>query len=223
MSVGVVDLDNTKLSRTITRWADATENITITGRYQSFAEARRALEDDSIDGFIYIPRRFAADIKRGGDAKVFMDIVHGDSLADAARLAVGSASAELRLRAVAGDKYVYANSVTGGRIGRTLITYVDVTDIRLARTQLEAYAHNLEGEVRRKNSEIIAAERRASVGETALMVGHDLRNPLQALLNSVFLFRSVMERAPEQVLAFMSPSSGRGVPTPFWKNARIIR
>jgi len=78
VSVGVVDLDNTKLSRTITRWADATENITITGRYQSFAEARRALEDDSIDGFIYIPRRFAADIKRGGDAKVFMAVNYGN-------------------------------------------------------------------------------------------------------------------------------------------------
>ena len=38
-------------------------------------------------------------------------------------------------------------------------------------------------------------ERLAAIGETAVMIGHDLRNPLQAIVNTTYLARRKVEES----------------------------
>ena len=40
-------------------------------------------------------------------------------------------------------------------------------------------------------------ERLAAIGQTAGMVGHDIRNPLQAIVSELFLQKQVMAQAPK--------------------------
>ena len=48
-------------------------------------------------------------------------------------------------------------------------------------TDLINYQYNLEELVEKKSYELMQSERMAAIGQTTLMVGHDLRNPLQVL------------------------------------------
>lgn len=62
--------------------------------------------------------------------------------------------------------------------------------------QLEHVA-TLERMVDEKTRELIAAEQMAAAGKVAAMVGHDLRGPLQAIKNAVYLFRLKPDKADE--------------------------
>ncbi|MBS7623092.1 PAS domain S-box protein, partial [Candidatus Bathyarchaeota archaeon] len=53
-------------------------------------------------------------------------------------------------------------------------------------------------ENKRLESELLKAERMAAIGETAAMVGHDLRNPLQVVVNLIYLVEEVLKTAPAQ-------------------------
>lgn len=56
MPVGIVDLDNSSTSRSLTRRLDAFQNTKIIARYQSVAEARQAIQRNEIYAFLYIPK-----------------------------------------------------------------------------------------------------------------------------------------------------------------------
>ena len=53
--------------------------------------------------------------------------------------------------------------------------------------RLEEYAEHLEDLVEEEANKLKDAERLAAIGETAGMVGHDIRNPLQTITSSVYL------------------------------------
>jgi signal transduction histidine kinase len=53
--------------------------------------------------------------------------------------------------------------------------------------RLEKYAEHLEDLVEEEANKLKDAERLAAIGETAGMVGHDVRNPLQTITSSVYL------------------------------------
>jgi len=53
--------------------------------------------------------------------------------------------------------------------------------------QLTQYSEHLEELVQQKTAELKRAERLAAIGQMAAMVGHDLRSPLQAILNTIYL------------------------------------
>lgn len=55
MPVGIVDLDNTSTSRSLVRRLDAFQNSAVVARYPSVAEARRAIQENQIYAFLYIP------------------------------------------------------------------------------------------------------------------------------------------------------------------------
>jgi ABC-2 type transport system permease protein len=74
LPVGVVDRDATRMSRTMTRYVDATENMTVVKHYPDEASAIRATILGTIHGFIYIPRGFSTDIKKGGDASALLSV-----------------------------------------------------------------------------------------------------------------------------------------------------
>ena len=56
MPVGVVDLDNTSTSRGLIRRLDAFQSSRVVAHYPSVAEARRAIQENQIYAFLYIPR-----------------------------------------------------------------------------------------------------------------------------------------------------------------------
>ncbi len=56
LPVGVVDLDNTTTSRGLIRRLDAFQSSQVIAHYTSVAEARRAIQENQIYGFLYIPK-----------------------------------------------------------------------------------------------------------------------------------------------------------------------
>lgn len=56
LPVGIVDLDNTSTSRSLSRKLDGFQMSKVVARYPSVAEARRAIQHNEIYGFLYIPK-----------------------------------------------------------------------------------------------------------------------------------------------------------------------
>ena len=56
MPIGVVDLDNTSTSRSLIRRLDAFQSSKVVAHYPSVAEARRAIHENEIYAFLYIPK-----------------------------------------------------------------------------------------------------------------------------------------------------------------------
>jgi signal transduction histidine kinase len=65
-----------------------------------------------------------------------------------------------------------------------------------AEVQLEDYKKNLEKLVEERTKQLKDAERLAAIGATAGMVGHDIRNPLQAILGDLYLAREEITGMP---------------------------
>jgi PAS domain S-box-containing protein len=74
-----------------------------------------------------------------------------------------------------------------GRIEEILETNVDITKRKKAEEKLEEYTLNLEKLVEERTKQLKDAERLATIGTTAGMVGHDIRNPLQAITGDIYL------------------------------------
>ena len=64
----------------------------------------------------------------------------------------------------------------------------DITQLKKAEEQAEESAKKLKD-----------AERLAAIGATAGMVGHDIRNPLQAITSDIFLAKTELTSTPESV------------------------
>ena len=60
--IAVINMDNSQLSRTIERMADATQQIKITQRVHNIDEAKALLVSGEIAGFLFIPQHFYRDI-----------------------------------------------------------------------------------------------------------------------------------------------------------------
>ena len=91
-----------------------------------------------------------------------------------------------------------------GKIVEMLESNVDVTE----RTQLqikleesavlvEEYANQMEQLANQRAEQLKSAERLAAIGATAGMVGHDIRNPLQAITGDVYLAKTDLASIPE--------------------------
>ena len=62
LPVGVVDADNTSVSRNLVRMVDATPQLQVTRHYANETEAREALQRKDIYGYLLIPSRFAEKV-----------------------------------------------------------------------------------------------------------------------------------------------------------------
>ncbi len=70
LPIGAVDLDNSSTSRSILRNLDAFEQTKIAARYESFDEARIAMQRGDIYGFFYIPEELASKAISGRQPKI---------------------------------------------------------------------------------------------------------------------------------------------------------
>ena len=66
-----------------------------------------------------------------------------------------------------------------GKVQNIVMMHQDITDRKLLERQLQD------------------KERMAAIGQTAGMVGHDLRNPLQSIIGEVYLAKSELESLPD--------------------------
>lgn len=81
---------------------------------------------------------------------------------------------------------------------------------RRAEAALQNYSLTLEDEVRARTNELLEAqtklvrqERLAVLGQLAGSVGHELRNPLGVITNSVYVLRLLLPDVPEQVKEYL--------------------
>ena len=70
MPVGIVDLDNTTTSRSIIRRLDAFQSSKVVAHYPSVAEARRAIQENEIYAFLYIPKGTTDDLLASRQPKI---------------------------------------------------------------------------------------------------------------------------------------------------------
>ncbi len=73
----------------------------------------------------------------------------------------------------------------------------DITERKKLQQKLEEYTKNLENLVEERTRQLQDKERLAAIGQTAGMVGHDIRNPLQAIVSSLFLIQTELDELPD--------------------------
>ncbi|MGA2682077.1 MAG: PAS domain S-box protein [Candidatus Bathyarchaeia archaeon] len=91
-----------------------------------------------------------------------------------------------------------------GKIVEMLESNVDITDrielqvkLEESAVRVEEYANQMEELASTRAAQLKDAERLATIGATAGMVGHDIRNPLQAITGDVFLAKTDLTSLPE--------------------------
>jgi len=95
------------------------------------------------------------------------------------------------------NRYVSATKVPikdkEGRVMGTVGISRDITNLKQMEEELRRYSTHLEELVEERTRKLREVERMAAIGETAAMVGHDLRNPLQVIVNTVYLLKKLSE------------------------------
>jgi len=64
---------------------------------------------------------------------------------------------------------------------------------------LEELIEQKSGELKQVRTRLLESERLSAIGRTTAMVGHDLRNPLQVIINTLYLARMKLELIPPQL------------------------
>ncbi len=83
------------------------------------------------------------------------------------------------------------------KIAGAVLTFVNITERKLLEIQQKGHTEKLEAHVKTQEAKLIDSERMAAIGQTAGMVGHDLRNPLQTLVGELYLAEKALEELPD--------------------------
>jgi PAS domain S-box-containing protein len=73
----------------------------------------------------------------------------------------------------------------------------DITERKQIEQKLEEHTKNLEKLVDERTKQLKDAECLAAIGQTAGMIGHDIRNPLQAIVGELFLIKQDVDSSPD--------------------------
>jgi PAS domain S-box-containing protein len=69
----------------------------------------------------------------------------------------------------------------------------DITESERVHEKVVNYVQNLERLVKKQTKQLKDSERLTAMGQTAAMVGHDIRNPLQAIIGEMYLAKLELE------------------------------
>ncbi len=83
------------------------------------------------------------------------------------------------------------------KVGGATLSFADITEMKRLEEEKKLYTDNLEQQVKEQADKIVKAQNLVAIGTTAGMVGHDVRNPLQAICSDVFLIKSELPVVPE--------------------------
>ncbi len=83
-----------------------------------------------------------------------------------------------------------------GEIIGSVAIFEDITEKRNLEEKLNKHMVHLEKLVLEQVNQLKNAERLSAIGQTAGMIGHDIRNPLQAILGQTFLLRNDVDSLP---------------------------
>ena len=113
---------------------------------------------------------------------------------------------ELAVHAVreGAQDYLVKGMVTADTLERTMYYAIERKNLE---QQLTQYSEHLEELVEQKTAELKRAERLAAIGQMAAMVGHDLRSPLQAILNTIYLERKQVDLLEGYLAPRKAPSA----------------
>jgi PAS domain S-box-containing protein len=84
-----------------------------------------------------------------------------------------------------------------GKPRGSVAAFIDITERKAMQNKLEDYSKHLEKLIEEKTKQLKDAERLAAIGETAGMIGHDIRNPLQAIIGELYLSKDCLQSLPE--------------------------
>ncbi|MGA3112744.1 MAG: PAS domain S-box protein, partial [Candidatus Bathyarchaeia archaeon] len=73
----------------------------------------------------------------------------------------------------------------------------EIASVALVNSKMLEYSEHLEALVEERTQKLRDSERLAAIGETAGMVGHDIRNPLQSITGELYLARTSLESLPD--------------------------
>ena len=73
----------------------------------------------------------------------------------------------------------------------------DITERKKSEEKLTEYTKNLERLVEERTKQLQNAERLAAIGQTASMIGHDIRNPLQTIASELYLMKQDIDTSPD--------------------------
>jgi PAS domain S-box-containing protein len=126
------------------------------------------------DGEIYPPEELPANRALKGEK-----IVNDEALIerfDGSRILVSSTSAPL--------------TDTKGEIIGSVAIFEDISEKRDLEKKLDIHMKHLEKLVSQQVQQLKNAERLSAIGQTAGMIGHDIRNPLQSIIGELYLVKS---------------------------------
>ncbi|MGA3059396.1 MAG: CheR family methyltransferase, partial [Candidatus Bathyarchaeia archaeon] len=83
------------------------------------------------------------------------------------------------------------------KVDGAVLSLIDITDRKKLENEQKRHSESLEQKVSEQAKELVDAERLSAIGATAGMVGHDIRNPLQAIASDVYLVKSDLSVVPE--------------------------
>ena len=98
---------------------------------------------------------------------------------------------------VAVQSYMLRKMDAYDEIAEIFESNIDVTDRNRMQAKLEEYANQMEDLANQRAEKLKNAERLAAIGATAGMVGHDIRNPLQAITGDVYLAKTELAETPD--------------------------
>ncbi len=100
----------------------------------------------------------------------------------------------IRIKSREGKEFILECSPSIIKIGNKTIAIViiarDITERKNMEDELRRYTKGLEGLVEERTKKLKEAERLAAIGELAMMVGHDLRNPLASMEYASYYLRT---------------------------------